>query len=219
MREVLIVHGGWDGHQPRESAGHAADLLRSAGFSVEVAADLAVFDDAARLRRLALIVPVWTMGELSEARTGNIDAAVRAGTGLAGWHGGMCDAFRTNTQWQFMTGGQWVAHPGNRIPHRYEIADRCHPVTAGVGDFALTSEQYYMHIDPAATVLATTTFSGEHGDVPWIRGVRMPAAWTKPWGSGRVFYTSVGHALDDLRQPDAARLLIQGLCWAAATSA
>ena len=56
----------------------------------------------------------------------------------------------------------------------------------GITDFDYPSEQYYMHVDPANEVLATTTFSGEHA--PWIEGVVMPVVWKRRYGEGRVFY-------------------------------
>ncbi len=213
--DVLIVHGGWSGHEPEQTAHHAAALLRARGLTVTVANDLAVFADVERLRRLRLIVPVWTMGTIDNALVKNVSAAVREGVGLAGWHGGMCDAFRQDVEWQFMTGGQWVAHPGNILTYGVDIHDRCHLITEGVADFSITTEQYYLHVDPAVNVLATTVFSGEHGGMDWIRGVRMPVAWTKPWGKGRVFYTALGHTVPALQQPDSQRLLDRGMAWAA----
>jgi len=71
-----------------------------------------------------------------------------AALGMAGWHGGMCDAFRNNTTYQWMTGGQWVAHPGGCVTYEVNIINRDDPITRGVPDFKITSEQYYLHVDP-----------------------------------------------------------------------
>ena len=60
----------------------------------------------------------------------------------------MADAFRNNTEYQFMVGGQWVAHPGNVIDYTVKITDHDDPITAGLDDFAMHSEQYYLHVDP-----------------------------------------------------------------------
>ena len=176
---------------------------------------LAVLGDAALLARQALLVPNWTMGDLPDASAKIVAEAVHNGLGLGGWHGGMCDAFRTNCSWQFLTGGQFVDHPGNQIDYTVDIADRGHPITAGLDSFAVHTEQYYMHVDPGLNVLATTTFSGGHGGVDWIKGVTMPAVWTKPWGKGRVFYTALGHDLDVLKIPASSTILDRGLRWAA----
>jgi type 1 glutamine amidotransferase len=141
-----------------------------------------------------------------------LQAAVRGGVGLAGWHGGMADAFRDNTDYQFMVGGQWVAHPGNIIDYRVDIGNHTHPITAGLAGFAMHSEQYYMHVDPNNQVLATTTFDGTHA--AWTAGTVMPVAWTRQWGAGRVAYCSLGHVLKDFDVPEAREIVKRGLLWA-----
>src|SRR6185437_1729116 len=157
--KALIVWGGWDGHQPKEVAEVFRRALLADGFSVEVSDSLDSFRDARKLIGLDLIVPVWTMGKITPEQLDPVCAAVQSGVGLAGCHGGMCDSFRDATEWQFMTGGQWVAHPGNdTVRYNIHITDKSHPITEGIGDFEVRSEQYYMHIDPANKVLATTRF-------------------------------------------------------------
>lgn len=215
MSEALIVWGGWNGHEPEACVGIVRPMLEAAGLRVRVETDLAVFADPAALTGLSLIVPVWTMGTITKEQSQGLRAAIRAGCGLAGWHGGMGDAFRQDTEYQFMCGGQWVVHPGGIVDYTVRIVDHASPLTEGLGDFAMHSEQYYMHVDPSNRVLATTVFSGQHGDCPWIRGVEMPVAWTRPYGAGRVFYSSLGHVAADLRVPQAAELLRRGLLWAA----
>lgn len=211
-KSALIVWGGWEGHQPKQSADLFAGLLRDAGYSVEVSDTLDVYRDAAKLMALDLIVPVWTMGKITNEQSNPLLEAVKSGVGLGGWHGCMADSFREHTEYQFMVGGQWVAHPGNIIDYTVQIADHEHPITAGLSDFAMHSEQYYMHVDPANRVLATTTFSGEHA--PWIDGVVMPVVWTKMWGKGRVFYSSLGHVTADFDVPEAREIVRRGLLWA-----
>ena len=212
---ALIIHGGWSGHQPAETAAFAAHLLREAGCTVTLADSLAAFGDADLLARQRLLVPVWTMGDLPTDSAKVVLAAVRAGLGVGGWHGGMCDAFRSNVEWQFLTGGNWVAHPGNLIDYTVNIVRQDHPITAGLSSFAMHSEQYYLHVDPAVEVLATTTFHPRHDDHAWIEGVVMPTVWTKGWGKGRVFYTALGHQLADLQVPTSTTILDRGLRWAA----
>lgn len=213
MTRTLIVSGGWEGHQPETSTRMVQDALERVGHDVLVAEALDVLDDADALAAFDLIVPNWTMGALSAPQETHLVAAVRGGAGLAGWHGGMADAFRTNLMYNMMVGGQFVDHPGGIAPHAVHVVDRDHPITAGVADFELTSEQYYMHVDPSNHVLAATTFTGDA--MPWIAGVTIPAAWIRRWGAGRVFYVSVGHAPDDLRIPEVWTMLTRGLAWAA----
>jgi type 1 glutamine amidotransferase len=216
IRQALIVWGGWDGHQPREVAEIFRDLLVAENFEVEVSANLDSFKDAQRLKELDLIVPVWTMGKISKEQLEAVVSAVAGGVGIAGCHGGMCDSFRDATEWQFMTGGQWVAHPGNDgIEYRVQIKPVKHPITQGIGDFDVKSEQYYMHVDPAAAVLATTRFPTADGPHVGNGPVEMPVVWTKMYGHGRVFYNSLGHQANIVSMPPVKELMRRGFLWAA----
>jgi type 1 glutamine amidotransferase len=213
---VLIVWGGWSGHEPEQVAGIFAEALKSHGCSVEVANSLDAFRDGAKLKGLSLIVPVWTMGEIKNEQLKPVMTAVESGVGLAGCHGGMCDAFRTSTDWQFMTGGQWVAHPGNAgVTYGVRFTDREHVITEGMKDFEITSEQYYMHADPANHVLAVTRFPTAAGPHSANGPADVPVAWTRMWGRGRVFYSSLGHVAATARQPEVLALQTRGMLWAA----
>ena len=165
---------------------------------------------------LNLVVPIWTMGEIDKEQSDGLLRSIREGVGIAGWHGGMCDAFRDNTDYQFMTGGQFVAHPGGHVPaYEVNIADPDHEIVRGLGNFTMrNTEQFYMHVDPSNRVLATTTFNGKWGDVPWTEGCVMPAVWTRMFGKGRVFYSSVGHTVKDFSVPEALEIVRRGMLWA-----
>ena len=212
MKSALFVCGGWEGHEPEKCARIFAPFLEENGYDVEISTTLDSYLDAEKMRSLDLIVPIWTMGSITEEQERGLVGAVEGGVGLAGWHGGMADAFRESINYQFMVGGQWVAHPGNIIEYRVNVVDHEDPVTAGLGDFMMRSEQYYMHVDPSNKVLATTTFSGEH--VPWIEGNVMPVVWKRKWGRGRVFYSSLGHVAEDFDVPEARTLVERGMLWA-----
>ena len=211
-KRALVVCGGWEGHEPHACGDLVAGLLREAGFDVDRAETLGVYLDATKLAALDLIVPVWTMSTITPEQERGLLTAIEGGVNVGGWHGGMADSFRNNTNYQFMVGGQWVAHPGNIIDYRVEITRKDDPITAGLPDFAMHSEQYYMHVDPGNEVLATTTFSGEHA--PWIAGTVMPVAWKRRYGQGRVFYCSLGHQRVDFDVPEARELVRRGLLWA-----
>jgi hypothetical protein len=215
-RKALIVWGGWDGHQPREVAEIFRGLVEKESFEVQVSDSLSAFDDAAKLAALNLIVPVWTMGTIANEQLNNVCAAVRGGVGIAGCHGGMCDSFRTATEWQFMTGGQWVAHPGNDgVPYTVHVPQTGNPLTDGIADFAVRSEQYYMHVDPAVKVLATTRFPTVDGPHAANGPVDMPVVWTKTYGRGRVYYCSLGHQANIVALPPVIELMQRGFLWAA----
>ncbi len=211
-KSALIVWGGWEGHTPERSSAVVRGLLERNGFHVRVETSTRAYADPA-IAELDLIVPMVTMSTIEKQEVENLCAAVRGGVGLGGFHGTMCDAFRNETEYQFMTGGQWVSHPGNIIDYRVNISKPDDPLMQGIGDFDYRSEQYYMHVDPANEVLATTTFSGEHCD--WVRGVVMPVVWKKIYGKGRVFYSALGHTADEFAVKEMATIVERGLVWAA----
>jgi type 1 glutamine amidotransferase len=212
MRKAMIVWGGWMGHEPDQGAKIVSDMLTGHGFKVHIETSTKAFADPS-IADLSLIVPIITMARIEKDELANLTHAVREGVGLAGFHGGMCDAFREAVDYQFMTGGQWVAHPGNVIDFRVHITKPDDPVMEGIGDFDYRSEQYYMHVDPSNEVLATTTFTGEHA--PWIEGVVMPAVWKRRHGLGRVFYSALGHVAKEFEVPQMRTLLERGMLWAA----
>ena len=213
MREALIVWGGWEGHQPEQGAGVIAGMLEAAGFKVHVKHSTAAFADPS-LAGMSLIVPILSMARIERAELDNLTRAVRSGVGLAGYHGGMGDAFREAVDYQFMVGGQWVAHPGDIVDYRVDVARPDDPIMAGLpGSFRYRSEQYYMHVDPSNEVLATTTFDGSHA--PWVAGTVMPVVWKRRHGSGRVFYSALGHSAAEFEVPEMRSIMRNGLLWAA----
>lgn len=213
-KKALINWGGWDGHEPEACATLFGSILRQEGYQVEIVSDLDRFLDHAYMASLHLIVPIWTMASITNEQEAALLETVRNGVGLGGWHGGMADSFRNNIGYQFMVGGQWVAHPGDIIRYTVNISDRSDPITAGIKDFEMESEQYYMHTDPSNEVLATTTFAGDQEGIDWISGTVMPVVWKKRYGKARVFYSSLGHVLSDFDVPEAREIARRGLLWA-----
>ena len=217
MREALIVWGGWPGHEPEQGAHIVADVLKKNGFSARLENTTKALADPA-LAKMSLVVPIFTMSTIENNEVQNLLKAIESGVGLAGYHGGMCDAFRNSPEYQFMCGGQYVAHPGDEskdyyVDYTVNVTKPSDPIMQGIKDFPYRSEQYYMHVDPSNEVLATTTFSGEYGD--WIEGVVMPVVWKRRWGKGRVFYSSLGHVAKEFEVPEMKTILTRGLLWAA----
>jgi len=208
MKTALIVYGGWDGHQPKEVAQLLKDAATEDGFAVTVSDTLDAYLDGDKLKTYSVIVPVWTMGTIKREQLNSLLDAVRSGVGIAGCHGGMCDSFRNDTEYQFMTGGQWVAHPGNDGRHYWVNINDKNPITEGISDFEVWTEKYYMHVDPAIRVMATTKFE-DYGDA------LMPVTWTKTYGAGRVFYCSLGHHADIVALPQTLTMMRRGIRWAA----
>ncbi|WBQ03129.1 ThuA domain-containing protein [Kribbella sp. CA-293567] len=208
-RRALVVRGGWEGHVPVEATELFIPFLRQNGFEVTVSDSPESYLD---LDGTDLVLQCVTMSEITAEQVKGLEAAVRAGTGLAGWHGGIIDSFRSNTDYSFMTGGQFVSHPGGAVDHRIDIVSG-HPIVEGLTAFDLRTEQYYVHADPTNNVLATTTFDA-HPDFPWIVGATMPAVWTRGWGEGRVFVCTPGHTVADLETPQIRTIVERGLLWA-----
>jgi type 1 glutamine amidotransferase len=215
MKKALVVRGGWTGHEPVETTDVVIPFLRQEGFEVTVSDTLQTYTDEALMKSLALIVPCWTMGEISREQSAGLLGAIKNGVHIAGWHGGMGDSFRQNTEYQFMVGGQWVAHPGGIVEYDVNITAHQDPITIGLRDFRMKSEQYYLHVDPSNEVLATTTFRGDVGGMPWIDGCIMPVVWKRRYGKGRVFYSSLGHVAKDFEVPEARIIMERGMLWAA----
>lgn len=212
-KKVLFVWGGWNGHEPKQSVDLFVPWMRSEGAEVTVSDTLDSYLDEKLMASLDLIVQIWTMGTITKDQEAMLEKTVKNGAGLAGWHGGTGDSFRNNVEYQFMVGGQWVAHPGGVIDYTVNVVDRKDPVTKGLSDFKMHSEQYYMHVDPNVKVLATTTFNGDHAE--WINGCVMPVAWKKYYAKGRVFYSSLGHVMADFNVPEALEIEKRGIRWAA----
>jgi type 1 glutamine amidotransferase len=212
MKKALIVWGGWPGHEPKKCVDIFAPFLEQQGYNVEISDALDVYLDESKMRALNLIVPIWTQGTITREQETGLLEAVKSGVGIAGWHGGMGDSFRNNVNYQFMVGGQWVAHPGGIIDYKVNIVNHEDPITRGLEDFGMHSEQYFMHVDPSNDVLATTTFGGDY--CPWIEGTVMPVVWKRMWGLGRVFYTSLGHVAKDFDVPEAKEIVERGMLWA-----
>ena len=217
-RKALILCGGWNGHEPKLLTERFKTFLESEDFEVNVEEKLDVLQDLQRLKEQDLFIPIWTMcnENLPKPYFEPIAEAIGSGVGLAGCHGGMCDAFRNNVLWQFITGANWVAHPGcDGTKHRINIISKSNPLTEGIKDFDVCSEQYYLQTDAANEVLATTRFP----TVKWYHSangeVDVPQVWTRKWGHGRVFYNALGHHNDVFDIPEAWELMKRGLLWAA----
>jgi len=211
-KNILFVYGGWEGHEPEKMRDLIVPWLESEGHNVTVSPSLDSYLDKKLMKKLDLILQIYTMSEITKDQEKGLLKAVKdRGVSLAGWHGGLGDAFRQNVEYQFMVGGQWVSHPGGIVDYTVNIIDHEDPITKGLKDFKVRSEQYYMHVDPINKVLATTTFSDKHAY--WIDGVTMPVIWKKRYGKGKVFYTSLGHNRDVFDIPEAWTILKRGINW------
>jgi len=211
-KNILIVYGGWEGHKPKLFAEKIASWLKEKKANVYISDTTSIYTNTKLMKKLDLIIQHITMGEISENQIKNLTNTIKNGVGLAGCHGGLGDSFRNDVDFQYMVGGQFVQHPGDNINYTVNISTKKDPITKDINDFSLTSEQYYMHVDPALKVLATTKFSGKHD--PWIRGVVIPVVWKKYYGKGRIFYNSIGHSIENFEIPEIWEMTKRGIVWA-----
>ena len=211
-KKVLVVYGGWEGHHPKIFADKISLWLESQGANVQLADSTSIYTDTELLNGLDLIIQHITMSDMTDKQTKGLVSAIASGVGLAGCHGGLGDSFRENTEYQYMVGGQFVKHPGGQVSYTVKMHDTEDPIVKGINDFSLYSEQYYMHVDPAIEVLATTEFSGEYDS--WITGVEVPVVWKKAFGKGRVYYNAIGHSKKDFEIPEVWNLITRGIQWA-----
>ncbi|MCW5952684.1 MAG: ThuA domain-containing protein [Propionibacteriaceae bacterium] len=216
MRRALVVRGGWEGHSPEAVTDEFIGFLAERDFEVVVEDSLEAYADLELMRSLSLVVQSWTQGDILADEFRGLRDAVTAGVGFAGWHGGVLDAFRQTAEYSQMLGGVFAAHPHGMVTHRVELTDagRDHPITTGIGAFELVSEQYWVLVDSLSTVLAQTAIAPRAGD-PWQQPYPAPVAWTRQWGLGRIFVSTLGHGIDDLRIPQVRTLTERGLLWAA----
>lgn len=211
-RKVLLVYGGWPGHKPDAFAERVGAWLNEQGAILSVSDSLDVYTDETFMASVDLVVQYWTMGTITKEQEAGLLKAVKNGTGIAGCHGGIGDSFRDNPEYQYMIGGQWVAHPGGEIDYQVKVVPAEDPVMKGIGDFDIHTEQYYMHVDPNVKVLATTTFNGAVDS--WIDSAVIPVVWKKYYGKGRVFYLSIGHSPETFDVPEVWAMLTRGIRWA-----
>jgi type 1 glutamine amidotransferase len=216
LRNALVVRGGWEGHSPVGTTDSFLPFLERSGFRTTVSDSLDSYADADLMARTDLIVQCWTMGTITREQLTGLTGAVAAGTGLAGWHGGIADSFRNSSDYLHLIGGQFACHPRGFVDYRVDIVPEHagHPIVAGLPELAVHTEQYWVLADTHNEVLATTTVPSLPGD-PWAEPVVSPAVWTRRWGSGRVFVCTVGHRLEDLDAPGIRTLVERGMTWAA----
>jgi type 1 glutamine amidotransferase len=214
-RNALVVRGGWDGHRPVEATDRFVPFLRANGFDVELSEKLDAYTDADLMVSTDLVVQCWTMGTATDEQVAGLTAAVAAGTGLAGWHGGIVDAFRASTPYLQLTGGQFAEHPGGFVDYEVQVvpARADHPIVDGLDRWRLHTEQYWVLTDALNDVLATTRFRAT-AQTPWREDLVVPVVWTRRWGLGRVFVSTVGHKLEDLDHACVRTLTERGLLWA-----
>ncbi|MFC4224024.1 ThuA domain-containing protein [Lysinibacter cavernae] len=226
-KEALVVRGGWDGHQPIEATDLFIPFLKENGYHVRIEDSAAIYADTEYLATVDLIMQCNTMTTIEKDEFAGLRAAVEAGTGLAGWHGGIADSYRNNSDYLHLIGGQFACHPGkhpdeltgeqsdNYVPYTVNVLPEAaeHPIMAGISDFELTTEQYWVLHDDYIDVLATTTQAVRPWD-PWTRPITSPAVWTRQWGKGKIFVSTPGHRVEILNDPNVKTIIERGLLWA-----
>jgi type 1 glutamine amidotransferase len=226
-KSALVVRGGWDGHQPVEATDLFIPLLRASGYSVRIEESPKVYADLGTMRSVDLVVQCMTMSTIGREELQGLRGAIASGTGMAGWHGGIADSYRNSADYLHLIGGQFACHPGkhpdecigaqsdNYVHYRVNMLPAAvdHPITHGICDFDLVTEQYWVLSDDYIDPLATTTQALRDWD-PWTRPVCSPAIWTRQWGKGRIFVCTPGHRVEVLKVPQVRTIIERGMLWA-----
>lgn len=227
MKTALVVRGGWDGHQPQEATERFIPHLERNDYAIRVEESTDVYADAEYMATVDLVMQANTMNTIEPTHLAGLIAAVRNGTGMAGWHGGIADSYRNSADYLHMIGGQFAHHAGiepekrigeqsdNYLTHTIRIVPekREHPIVAGLDDFELTTEQYWVLSDSYNEVLATTTVAARPFDA-WREPVTSPSVWTRQWGEGHIFVCTAGHRVEVLDHPSVRTIIERGLLWA-----
>lgn len=231
-RTALIVRGGWEGHQPVRATEVFIPFLERSGYDIRLEESPAVYADAEAMAVTDLIVQCVTMSEATHEQVAGLRAAVEAGTGFTGWHGGIADSYRASSDYLQLVGGQFATHPSrhpdqlvdgahenNYLRYTVEITElgRRHPITEGLADFELETEQYWVLHDDLNDVLATTTHPAQPWQ-QWHRPLTSPAVWTRQWGKGRIVVTTPGHTPEVLQHPSVRTIIERGMLWATRTA-
>ncbi|MET4619500.1 type 1 glutamine amidotransferase [Arthrobacter sp. 2762] len=226
-KTALVVRGGWDGHQPVEATELFLPFLKANGYEVRVEESPKIYADTEYMAGVDLIVQCMTMSTIEKDEFAGLRAAVENGSGLAGWHGGIADSYRNTSDYLHLIGGQFACHPGkhederigeqsdNYVPYSVNMLPAAaeHPITQGIADFDLVTEQYWVLADDYIDVLATTTQKVREWD-PWNREVTSPAIWTRQWGKGRIFVSTPGHRVEILQDSNVRTIIERGMLWA-----
>ena len=227
MKKALVVRGGWDGHQPTETTNVFIPFLRANDYEVHIEESSEIYADQEFMSGIDLVQQTNTMNTIKKEEFQGLQNAIIGGTGFAGWHGGIADSYRNTSDYLQMVGGQFANHPGkhpdecigeqsdNYVPHsiNFTALGKSHPITQGMSDFELTTEQYWVLHDSYNNVLATTTQKVRPWD-PWDREITSPAIWTRNWGNGKIFVITCGHNLEIVLNPNVKQIIERGLMWA-----
>ena len=117
-KRAVVVRGGWAGHQPVEATELFLPFLRANGYDVRVEDSPAIYADAAAMAATDLIVQCVTMSTIEREQVAGLRAAVEAGTGFTGWHGGIADSYRDSSDYLQLVGGQFATHPSKHPDER-----------------------------------------------------------------------------------------------------
>ena len=231
-KRALVVRGGWDGHQPIQSTDLFLPFLQEQGYETRIESSPAIYADSDVMAGIDVIVQSVTMSKIEGPELDGLRAAVASGTGMTGWHGGIADSFRESSDYLQLIGGQFATHPAkhpddvvggkaedNFLRYVVEMTDlgREHPITRGIPDFELETEQYWVLTDDLIDVLATTTHPAPPWH-PWHRPVVSPVVWTRHWGRGRIAVATPGHSPDVLEDEHVRTIIERSILWVTRTA-
>jgi len=149
---------------------------------------------------------------------------MQAGGGYVGVHGAGGDP---SYEWRWyveeLLRAQFIGHPMR--PQFQEavirIEDRSDPATRHLGEIWLRSDEWYsFKASPRGRVQVLATVDERtYKPEMWGRNLRMgadhPIVWKHCVGSGRAFYSALGHTVESYAEPAMRQLLAGAIRWAA----
>ncbi|MBN1558403.1 MAG: ThuA domain-containing protein [Lentisphaerae bacterium] len=209
---IILVGSRW--HIPWEGGELIAQRLEETGMN-SLRTDQGSILEPERLAGTSLVVfycegrwnpPDPASRRLTPQQERDLAAYVREGGGFLGIHG--ATVFRDEyTVYPELIGGRFTHHD-TFSRFTVHVHDPDHPITRGVGDFAVEDEPYVVDRYPGSDVLLS-------GD--WD-GAAHPLGWVKPYGKGRVCYLANGHDQRSLDVPEFRKLICNAAAWCAGGS-
>ena len=217
---LLVVSGGR--HPYEESTPILLDFLREDGHEVQMTEDPSVLTTDAMQEFDALVFNTRREQEITLPYEQQVALTqfVGSGKGFVCVHISGCRP-ESWPEYHDVTGGGWISGESCHPPYgqfSVKVSNSDHPCAQGVSDF-VTSDELYIRLGwkPGNDVFLTADLEeGAHvcaGRSMFMAGGTYPMAWTRNYGNGNVFKTTLGHNGLSFQNEQFQRLILNGVNW------
>lgn len=190
---------------------------KSKAFTVDFAfteADLAAKTTSDSLQKYDGFIFANTTGVLPLADKEAFLNAIKGGKGFVGMHSAS-DTFHAKGKvdpYLEMLGGEFETHH-EQTGVECLVQDRNHPATKPLGQsYCIEVEEIYLIKSYDASKVHELLVLDKHPNKKQEAG-HFPVAWCKEYGTGKVFYTSLGHREDVWMNPTYQKHILGGIKW------